>query len=65
MRRLLAAALFSTALAFPQCVMCGRTAAAQNVARQQVMNAGIFILLTPPLAFLVGIVAFAFKRREP
>lgn len=65
MRRLFGTALLSAALAFPQCVMCGRTAAAQNLERQKVLNAGIFVLLTPPLAMLAGIIALAWKRREP
>jgi hypothetical protein len=38
-----------------QCVMCYRTAAAQQGARSEVLNKGIVILLVPPLAILGGI----------
>lgn len=35
-----------------QCVMCGRTAAAQQSARGEVLNHGILILLLPPFAII-------------
>jgi hypothetical protein len=46
-----------------QCVMCFRTAHAQNSARSKVMNAGILVLGAPPLAILVGF-AVLIKRRS-
>jgi hypothetical protein len=47
-----------------QCVMCQRTAAAQQWERAQVLNTGIFVLLIPPLLLLGGIVYIAYKRSE-
>ncbi len=42
-----------------QCVMCYRTAAAQQGARSQVLNKGIVILLIPPVLILGGILVRA------
>ena len=64
MKRLLVPVLFA-ALSLPasaQCVMCYRTAHAQNEARSRVLNAGIFILGAPPFFILAGFVAFVFAR---
>ncbi len=47
---------------FAQCVMCYRTAAAQQSARSQVLNSGILILLIPPLLVICGILALAWLR---
>ncbi len=47
-----------------QCVMCQRTAAAQQWKRAQVLNMGIFVLLIPPLLILAGIAYIAYKRSE-
>jgi len=44
-----------------QCVMCYRTAAAQQGARSQVLNKGIVILLIPPLLILGLILVRAFR----
>jgi hypothetical protein len=44
--------------------MCGRTAAAQNLERQKVLNSGIIILLMPPLAIMTGLAALAWRRRR-
>jgi len=41
-------------LVLAQCVMCYRTAAAQQGARSQVLNKGIVILLIPPVVILGG-----------
>jgi len=63
-RLLLVPALFG-ALSLPagaQCVMCFRTAAAQNHARSMVMDKGILILGAPPFLILAGFVAFVFSR---
>ena len=53
MKRLLLIAAFALG-AQAQCVMCYRTAHAQNQERSKVMNAGILILGAPPLAILAG-----------
>lgn len=47
-----------------QCVMCYRTAAAQQVERSRVLNSGILILLIPPVLVLAGILLLAFRRRS-
>jgi hypothetical protein len=65
-RLLPAAALFATLCAPPpagaQCVMCYRTAHAQNEARSRVLNLGILLLGAPPFLILAGFVAFVFSR---
>jgi uncharacterized membrane protein len=63
-RALLIPAL-AAALSLPapaQCVMCFRTAKAQNQARSRTMNAGILVLGAPPFLILAGFVFFVFKR---
>jgi len=48
-----------------QCVMCFRTAHAQNQARARVLNAGILILGAPPLVIFAGLLALVVsKNRE-
>jgi len=49
-------------LFFAQCVMCYRTAAAQQAARSQVLNSGILILLVPPTLVIGGILFLAWFR---
>ena len=46
-----------------QCVMCFRTAAAQQVERARVLNEGIFLLGVPPLAILACFAWLAYRRR--
>jgi hypothetical protein len=48
-----------------QCVMCYRTAAAQQAERSRVLNSGIIILLVPPLLVLAGILFLAFRKSRP
>jgi hypothetical protein len=48
-----------------QCVMCYRTAAAQQTARSHVFNTGIIILLVPPILVLAGILFLAFRKSRP
>jgi len=48
-----------------QCVMCYRTAAAQQLARSRVLNSGIVILLIPPILVLAGILVLAFRKSRP
>ena len=65
MKRLLLVPALFAALSLPagaQCVMCFRTAAAQNNARAMVMDKGIIILGAPPFLILAGFVAFVFSR---
>ena len=45
-----------------QCVMCYRTAAAQQLERSRVLNQGILILLVPPILVLAGILLLAFRK---
>ncbi len=49
---------------FAQCVMCFRTAEAQQGERSRVLNSGIVILLIPPLLVLSGIVWYAWRRNK-
>jgi len=68
MKRWMLVGLVGAALALPagvQCVMCYRTAHAQQDARAHVLNAGILILGAPPFLILAGFVAFVFRRDEP
>jgi hypothetical protein len=67
MKRLLLVPALFAALTFPagaQCVMCYRTAHAQNEARSRVLDFGILILGAPPFLILAGFVAFVFSRNE-
>ena len=67
MRRCLMIPLLWAALAIPasaQCVMCYRTAHAQNAARSRVLNIGILLLGAPPFLILAGFVVFVFSRNE-
>ena len=47
-----------------QCIMCFRTAEAQQGERSRVLNSGIIILLIPPIVILGGIVWFAWCRNR-
>ena len=65
MRRALAVAALAAALSLPsaaQCVMCYRTAHAQNAARSRVLDLGIVLLGAPPTLILAGFIAFVFSR---
>jgi hypothetical protein len=62
MKRLLAILPLAVSLASAQCVMCYRTAAAQNTARAHVMNIGIFIMLVPPFVILGGFLLLFWRR---
>jgi len=48
-----------------QCVMCYRTAAAQQLERSRVLNSGIAILLVPPILVLAGILFLAYLKSRP
>ena len=61
----LAIALFLAAANSPaQCVMCYRTAAAQNAARAHLLNMGIVLLGLPPFCILGGFIFLAWRRNE-
>lgn len=65
MKRILLLSMLAAGLILPapsQCVMCFRTAKAQNQARSRVLNAGIFVLGAPPLLILAGFVVYIFRR---
>ena len=47
-----------------QCVMCFRTAAAQNTARAHLLNAGIVLLGFPPFCILAGFLYLAWRRNK-
>jgi len=64
MKRIAALLPFLASSAFAQCVMCFRTAAAQNSERARVMNIGIIILVIPPVAILSGFLVLCYKRRK-
>ena len=64
MKRIAALVPFLASSAFAQCVMCFRTAAAQNSERARVMDIGIIILLIPPVAILSGFLVLCYKRRK-
>ena len=67
MKKLLTTAALFTALSLPagaQCVMCYRTAHAQNEARSRVLDSGILILGAPPFLILAGFVAFVFSKNN-
>jgi len=65
MKRLLPVGALAAALCLPagaQCVMCYRTAHAQNNARAHVLDMGIVILGAPPFLILAGFIAFVFAK---
>ncbi len=45
-----------------QCVMCFRTAAAQQSERAKVLNTGIVILLIPPMLVIGGLLFLAWWK---
>ncbi len=47
-----------------QCVMCYRTAAAQQAERSRVLNSGIVILLIPPILVLGLILWMAWRKNS-
>ena len=64
MKRILALLMLAAADAGAQCVMCFRTAQAQQVERARVLNHGIIILLIPPIVILAGFLLHAYRRRQ-
>jgi hypothetical protein len=67
MKKLLLIPVLAAGLSLPapaQCVMCYRTAKAQNAARARVLDLGIFVLGAPPFLILAGFVAFVLSRND-
>jgi len=64
MKKLAALAPWLASSAFAQCVMCFRTAAAQNAERARVLNLGIIIMLIPPVLILAGFMVLCYKRTK-
>ena len=64
MRRMLPFAALASANAWAQCVMCFRSAEAQNAARSHVLNTGILLLGAPPFLLLAGFCLLAWKRNR-
>lgn len=65
MRKLLLIPALWSALAVSapaQCVMCYRTAKAQNEARSRVLDLGIVLLGAPPFLILAGFIGYVFSR---
>ena len=62
MKRLLALVPLVVSAASAQCVMCFRTAAAQNMERARVLNFGIIIMLVPPILILGGFLFLCWRR---
>lgn len=52
----------STAVANAQCVMCYRTAAAQQAERARMLNFGIIIMLIPPFLILGGFLYLIYRQ---
>ena len=64
MKRLLAILPLAVSAASAQCVMCFRTAAAQNMERARVINTGIFIMMVPPFVILAGFLLLCWRRNK-
>jgi ABC-type amino acid transport substrate-binding protein len=64
MKRLLLLLALVSAQLPAQCVMCFRTAAAQQEQRARVLNAGIVLLGAPPFAILAGFCYLAYRRNS-
>jgi hypothetical protein len=64
MKRLLILLPVTVSVAAAQCVMCYRTAAAQNLERARVMNIGIFIMMVPPFVILAGFLLLCWRRNK-
>jgi hypothetical protein len=64
MKRLLSILPLAVSAASAQCVMCFRTAAAQNMERARVMNVGIFMMMVPPFLILAGFLLLCWRRNK-
>ena len=64
MKRLMVALQLAALPAFAQCVMCFRTAEAQQAARAQVLNMGVLLLGAPPFLILAGYCFLFYKKNQ-
>ena len=64
MKRVAVALFLTAAQGWAQCVMCFRTAAAQNSARAHLLNMGIVLLGLPPFCILGGFLVLAWRRSQ-
>jgi hypothetical protein len=64
MKRLVPLLALAAGNGWSQCVMCFRTAAAQQTARAHVLNLGILLLGTPPFLILAGFCWLAYHRSK-
>lgn len=64
MKRLLALLPLAAVPALAQCVMCFRTAAAQQGARAHVLDIGILLLGIPPFTILAGYCFLFYRKNE-
>ena len=64
MKQALAVLLLLAMNGWGQCVMCFRTAAAQQTERARVLNAGILVLGAPPFLILAGFCWLAWRRSQ-
>jgi hypothetical protein len=64
MKRLLVLLPLAAGAAHAQCVMCFRTAAAQQMERARILNFGIIIMLVPPVLILAGFLLLAWRRNR-
>jgi len=63
MKRLLSILPLVVSVANAQCVMCFRTAAAQQMERAKVLNFGIIIMMIPPIV-IVGVFLYQLWRKN-
>jgi hypothetical protein len=54
---------FAVPLLLAQCVMCFRTAAAQQIERARILNEAILLLGIPPLCILAAFAVLIYRRR--
>src|SRR5262249_25726557 len=64
MKRFLPLLALATSIANAQCVMCYRTAAAQQMERARVLNIGILFRGVPPFLILAGFLLLCWRRSE-
>ena len=64
MKRVALALFLPLRSSWAQCVMCYRTAAAQNAARAHLLNMGIVLLGLPPFCILGGFIFLAWRRNQ-
>jgi heme/copper-type cytochrome/quinol oxidase subunit 2 len=63
-RRAIALALLAAWPLAAQCVMCARTAAAQNAERIRLLQLGIVVILVPVISIFCGLLYLAWRRRN-